>query len=205
MYPSLPLCRLLDKSELTSVIAHELVHFKGEDTRYSKEFMPIYRGASEALVQMFANTGKNLSSFVVLPAALILYYFLDAFTSAERQIGRQREFDADRVAVNATDSMLLASALLKIHAVGGLLGITVDYNNTAALDGKVLRNIGPIYEDIAVTRVFTNEAALRDLGQAHIPHPTDTHPPLTDRLEAIGWTTASAVDVVTNLLSRPPH
>ena len=196
MYLSLPLCRLLDKSEFTSVIAHELAHFKGEDTRYSKEFMPIYRGASEALVRMFANIGKNLRSFVVLPAALILYYFLNAFTTAERQIGRQREFDADRVAVNATDSMLLASALLKIHAVGGLWGITVDYMNTAASDGKVLRNIGPIYEDIAVTHVFTNEAALRDLGQVHTPHPTDTHPSLTDRLESIGWTTASAVDVV---------
>jgi Zn-dependent protease with chaperone function len=49
MYISAPLCRILTGEQLSGVIAHELGHFKGADTKFSLKFYPIYRGAFDSL------------------------------------------------------------------------------------------------------------------------------------------------------------
>jgi Zn-dependent protease with chaperone function len=49
MYLSVPLCRILTIEELSAVIAHELGHFRGEDTAFSLHFYPIYQGAIDSL------------------------------------------------------------------------------------------------------------------------------------------------------------
>ena len=41
LYLSLPLCRILSEVELRAIVGHELGHFKGDDTRYSRRFAPI--------------------------------------------------------------------------------------------------------------------------------------------------------------------
>ncbi|MDF5818220.1 M48 family metalloprotease [Pseudomonas aeruginosa] len=46
LYLSLPLLGLLDRAELSAVIAHELAHFAGRDAHYSLRFLPIYQGAA---------------------------------------------------------------------------------------------------------------------------------------------------------------
>jgi Zn-dependent protease with chaperone function len=196
MYLSLLMCRVLDRDELASVIGHELAHFKGEDTQYNERFMPIYRGASSALEQLTADIGTNLRSLVLLPAAFILGYFLQSFAVAEREIGRAREFEADHLAAKITDPILLAGALLKTHALNGLWDNIVEFMNATLRNGRVPANVGPLFEDIAFSSVLPDDATLRNLGSSHVPHPLDTHPPLEDRLRAIGWSVTSAVDIV---------
>ena len=70
---SVAACRVLDRDELTAVIGHELAHFKGEDTEYSRQFFPIYRGATESLGILQASaTGLALvplaAPLIILPA-----------------------------------------------------------------------------------------------------------------------------------------
>ncbi len=55
---SAPMMHVLNPDELKAIIAHELAHFTGYDTAYSKRFYPVYRGTSSALNDM-ANVGAS--------------------------------------------------------------------------------------------------------------------------------------------------
>jgi len=44
LYLSLPLMRVLSEEETSSIIGHELGHFSGSDTAYSRKFTPAYMG-----------------------------------------------------------------------------------------------------------------------------------------------------------------
>jgi Zn-dependent protease with chaperone function len=96
LYLSLPLARVLSQPELGAVLGHELGHFKGSDTKFSRWFYPIYRGTGQALtgLQEVAR-GGSARSFALLPAAFALSYFLDRFATAESRLGREREIAAD--------------------------------------------------------------------------------------------------------------
>ena len=52
MFLSLSLCRILSLDEMKAVLGHELAHYKGLDTRFSRRFYPIYRGATQGLVSV---------------------------------------------------------------------------------------------------------------------------------------------------------
>ena len=60
LYCSLPLCRILNKDELSAVIGHELGHFKELDTKFSQKFFPIYRGTASAIVSLQKKEAKEL-------------------------------------------------------------------------------------------------------------------------------------------------
>src|SRR5262249_3151010 len=47
-----PLLRILKLDELTAVVAHELAHFVGRDTLYSRRFAPIYAQLNHSLVRL---------------------------------------------------------------------------------------------------------------------------------------------------------
>src|SRR5262249_3948737 len=105
LYVSFSLCRILDLNEFRAVLAHELAHYKGLDTRFSREFYPIYRGAAQGIVNVrstFSGRGV-IGRLVLLPAIYTLSYFLRAFAESERRISRERELAADSAAANYTD------------------------------------------------------------------------------------------------------
>lgn len=52
LYLSLPLMRILSRDELAAVVGHELGHFRGEDTKFSLRFYPIYAGTTQALMAL---------------------------------------------------------------------------------------------------------------------------------------------------------
>jgi len=198
---SLPLARIFTVDELRAIIGHELGHFRGEDTAYSRQFVPIYRGATGALARLSSVRG-GARTLALLPAFAIIGMFLDAFDRAEKHHGRARELLADAAGAEATSARALASALVKTHAFAPFWGSVA---MSAQVDALNLRqgNAGPpgwrerynlsrLFEDLV--RSAATAERLRDIGQSRTSHPTDTHPPLAARLAALGLDVAAIED-----------
>ncbi|HEX2890935.1 M48 family metallopeptidase [Vineibacter terrae] len=186
VYVSLPLMRLLATQEFAAVIAHELGHFKGEDTVYSLRFVPIYKSLGHALHSLSGHEGA--SSFALIPAATLLGFFLERFAIAERGIGRQRELEADRAGASVAGEEPLASALIKVSTcaagwqfVRSAMADALDHGKTLTNASRFLR-----LHVAEVLQAADKSQLLSEIATSRLDHPTDTHPPLAERLKALG-------------------
>lgn len=199
LHCSLPLCRILTREELKAILAHELAHFHGEDTKFSEQFAPIYRSASEALASLQRTTSEGVWRMAKLPAIAVFTYFLHAFSAAERRFARERELAADATGAARTETRKMASALVKVHAFEGLWRQTIAAAAEALHAGRTPPNVSAAFAEAVSTK-----ATASDLQQAlsqTLTHPTDSHPPLSVRLTALG---VALEDVATATLAVPP-
>ena len=186
LFLSLPFCRLLMKKELASIVGHEMGHFVGKDTAFSRWFFPIYRGASDTTRTLFAHMGgeKNgLHTLALLPPFYTMMYFFSSFSRAESEISRERELAADRLGAMIGGSDAMASALVKVHAYSNIWPYTQKKMGEALGQGKQIINACLFFESIACTTPI--EVFSEGLGSSHTDHPTDSHPALSLRLSAL--------------------
>ena len=178
--------RLLSTGETTSIIGHEIAHFSGGDTMYSKRFAPAYRGLSEAIGKM--NVSVNSWRILSWPAKMMLSYILSAFSRSERRISREREIRADKFGAEAGSAEASARALLKVSVLGAIWNLEFDEMIGRVQRGRFSRNLSKNF--IARARYDIDHdkvAGLAALGlDSEIAHPTDTHPLTRDRIEALG-------------------
>ncbi|MCJ2084998.1 M48 family metalloprotease [Methylobacterium sp. E-005] len=178
LYLPAPYLGVLDRRELSAVIGHELAHFAGEDTAYSRRFTPIYAGLHRALAAL-GNAGPG--DLLTRPAAYVGHRSLGTFDAAVARWSRAREFEADRRGALVSGAPPAASALLRV----GVLGQVVSETLGSAFDAP---DVAP---DDLVASVLDGipAAGFPDPG-AHLDerqvHPTDTHPPDRQRIAALG-------------------
>ena len=200
MYISFPLCRILTSEEFASVIGHELGHYIGLDTHYSRKFYPIYRGTVASLAAIGRTTGRGARGLALLPAVSVLSFFLESFAVAERTIGRERELAADAVAARDSGTRVLAAALVKIHAFSACWHPALQAMADAMKEKKPDVNLSLIFAESASQSA--GRSALQGLDDQRLPHPTDSHPPLSVRLETLG---ISVADVAETALRTAPE
>jgi Zn-dependent protease with chaperone function len=179
--------RVLTESELAAVVGHEFGHFKGEDTAYSLRFVPIYSGLTRALQGLSRPQGTY--AIALLPARAALRFFIERFAAAERSIGRQREIEADRVGASVGGADALASALVKASTFGPLWELVGKTMTSALNEGKSLINASLYFSESIVTAVAPRVDAAKlssEIATSRLSHPTDTHPPLSERFAALG-------------------
>jgi Zn-dependent protease with chaperone function len=229
MYLSAPLCRILTTEELSAVIAHELGHFKGADTAFTLRFYPIYKGATDSL-QGVAETAIRIArstsyiplaafriigwigSLSLYPSLYMMGFFLECFAGAEKSVSREREIAADAVAAETAGTLSIATALVKIvgftsvwdQVVSGMKdGLLAGYLN---IDGErydarqFFANVSEVFALTVAAQAQPN--ALDGLDEKTIPHPTDSHPPLSIRLAALG---KQLSEIRSDALNLPPH
>ena len=185
MYLSLPLTRILSVDELRAIVGHELGHYHGRDTTWSRKFYPVYRGTSEALDRLAHDARGGLGSLILIPAVALLGFFLDRFATAERAISRERELAADHVGATLVGPVVTATALVKVHAFAGhwyrlQADLTASLAGGRAVPANASRVFAGLVADAAGPRV------LAGLADSRLAHPTDSHPPLAARLENLG-------------------
>lgn len=184
LYLSLPLMRILSRDELAAVIGHELGHFRGEDTKFSLKFYPIYAGTVQALVALESQKSQGASSLALLPGAAMLSMFLEEFAKAERTIGRQRELEADKAGASVASARAIATSLLKIGAFAPLWSSVRAAMVEAIEEGKAYTNASSFYAQIAASS--SKPELVDEVAMQATTHPTDTHPPTGQRVEALG-------------------
>jgi Zn-dependent protease with chaperone function len=186
MHISTSLARVLTMEELTAILGHELGHFKGQDTQFSRRFYPIYRAVGETASWLAESIHRLTGTIMLWPPYLLTMLFLDAFHSAIAEISRDREIAADREGANIAGLAAAGTALVKSHALDGAWEATERRMRQAMAYGQFTENLSITFSEVA--RGFARPQTLEGITDQQLPHPTDSHPPLYLRLEALGLT-----------------
>ncbi|MBE9604577.1 M48 family metalloprotease [Acetobacteraceae bacterium H6797] len=183
LYMPLPYLPLLREDEVATIIGHELAHFSGGDTEYSLRFLPIYAGVGRSLDAVaLAGMAKDGSiSPLTRPAFYLGAFVMEQFHHAVRHWSRLREFAADKAGADVTSTDAAGRALLRTGAVLSCIEETL---------GQAFRAPDRAPEDlVAATLQRAREQGLENPAR-HLEerqaHPTDTHPPTSQRLAALG-------------------
>lgn len=175
---------LLGKDETSAIISHELAHFAGEDTAYSERFLPVYNGFGHSLDAVAeAGRAKDGSlSFLASPALSLGYYVLERFHLTVQHWSRIREFEADAKSAHHTSKDIAGRALLRHGAASEVVDPTIaeTWTNPAAAPADLV--------PLIIERARQSEAPAADFAMDQaMPHPMDSHPPNSKRLEAFGF------------------
>jgi len=181
---STPLMCFLGIEELQAIIAHELAHFTGEDTVYSREFYPIYEVTINALHKMDEEEGILIEFLLYLPRIIIAEY-LCIFSGIERRISRKREFRADTIAADIISPEQMSSALVIAEVYGRLWPHAFEQIFVSLLqEGK-----RPANYLRAFANNFSTDPCLEKFAQEALTQGTgafDSHPTLKERLGKLG-------------------
>ncbi|MCA9664162.1 MAG: M48 family metallopeptidase [Myxococcales bacterium] len=178
LYVSLPLLAVLAREEADAVLAHEMAHFSGDDTLYSRKLSP--------LLDRYVRYLQALHGGVVtLPVFQFMLAYWTLFQLSLSRTARQRELRADRLASEQTSANAVARALLKIAAYCSFRD---------KVEGEILKDDAFAPELAVAHKIasgFTSYAKSPELDELFdqdphdFGHPFDTHPPLSTRVRAV--------------------
>lgn len=199
LYLPAPYLELLDTQEVAAIIGHELAHFSGKDTVYSQRFAPIYMGFWRSLIAVQSIEGGD---FVLYPAVLLGRHAFQQFDHAVNHWSRLREFEADRNGSHASSAVSAASALIRT----GLITAPLEHRLTVVAQQPAAESDpASAFDLVADTAELVRTHGWPDplpLLEDVQPHPTDTHPPTIQRIEALGL---KVDDGLLRLATRPPE
>jgi hypothetical protein len=177
LFVSLPLLKQMNGAEADAVMAHEMAHFRGNDAYYSNKIIPLLVRWGLYLQALYENP-------LTRPVFHFMYGFRVFFEWSLGEHCRQREFRADRIAMEATSSRDLAGALLRISAYSDFRGkvqAEIFQQERVLEAANISEQVDQGFHAHAMSF-----AAKPDLTSIETAHPFDTHPPLAQRLDAIG-------------------
>lgn len=177
LFVSLPLLKQLPIAEANCVMAHEMAHFSGHDTLYSHRISPLLMRYDNYLVALHG-------ALITIPVYCYVLCFRMLFELSLNKIRREREFRADRIAAEFTSPHDLARALFRITAYSKFRSsIETDlFKQEQVMEwANISERIQHGFSDYAAAFASNPEREL-----ATQPHPFDTHPPMIDRMQAVG-------------------
>lgn len=177
LYVSLALLKHLQASEADAVLAHEMAHFSGNDTLYTMKTVPLLVRYDRYLQALH----EDLFSF---PVFNLMLCFRGLFQLSLGKVSREREFRADRIAAQTTSPSSVAGALLRIVAYSKYRQAIEEklFDQEQVLEtANVSEQIEKGFQQFAAS--FLSDPGV---GELQTQHPFDTHPPLSQRLAAVG-------------------
>lgn len=179
LFVSLPLLRLLDRTEADAVLMHELAHFRGGDTASSAALGP-------KLVQYDFYSAMMQSAGVTFLVFYVLRLYRVIFEFALKRDSRTREFVADQVAAALVSGRGIIHALIKIGAYAryraeieqGLFAEREQHDAQIGIADRVAAGLVP----------YAKSGQFLDAMQvAGVPHPFDSHPALSERMRNVDY------------------
>jgi Zn-dependent protease with chaperone function len=177
LFVSFSLLKFLEQDEANAILAHELAHFSGDDTAYTKKMTPALAGYSRYLGALWS--GGPLSR----PLFHFMRLFWVLFQLSLSRMSRQREYRADALSAKITSPAHAGRALLKVVAyasyrrqVEQALFAQNEQHQELGIAGRVATGFGSY---------ATSSRLIGDLSSASYPHPLDDHPRLEARLAAV--------------------
>ncbi len=182
LYLSATMLPMLSRGETEAVVAHELAHFTGEDTQFSQHFLPLFASMSRTMAAVTSRQRtRHGREAVWQPASVLAGHVLGSFGNTVSHWSRLREFEADQAALHAGRGRDAATALIRTGIGSGLTQGALDdmFEHPARATRDV---VGAVLERAAAIGFQSPAQHLEDRQ----PHPTDTHPPTRQRIEALG-------------------
>ena len=183
LYLSLPMLKVLGVEEADAVLGHELAHFSGQDTLWSRKISP--------LTGKFALYLQVLSNGLSMIIAHFMHFFWKLYGLSIRRLSRAREFRADQIGAELVSKDAMKRALVK----------TTCYCEcrTWTEMAAVKRSRVDQYLNLSQQLEQGYPAFLSSLAQSdrviaeRVPHPFDTHPTLSNRLAQLGFDVRAAI------------
>jgi len=188
LFLSLPLMKLFTREEFDAVVGHELGHFKANDTNYTTKFAPVYMNLGQSLINL-SNTSGSITALAKLPAIYVLSAMYEAFETNIAAISRIREFEADKVGCEASSKEGLVYSLAKVVTYSKLWNQTILDNVKRLNNGKITANLSEVFRESSTYNIGRKDIdeIIKEVLPSIVQHPTDSHPPLADRYENIGF------------------
>lgn len=180
--------------ESRAVIAHEIAHFSGNDTLFSKKISPMLNRCD-----IYLNILSE--SLTTLPIFYFLLCFRSLFELSLCKISRQREARADKLAAELVGADHLVNALVKLVLYSNYrLSIEhgLYFSDKKLDDIKIFEKITAGFQDY----LCHQENNLAFLEQ-ETEHPFDTHPSISKRMEALGITASESM--IEHAMQQPEH
>ena len=196
LYISIPYLRILTIKELEGIIGHELGHFEGDDTIYAMKFAPIFRRLNQHFLELdeeFEDQKKELKSDpILIKLAIYPFIFLfNEFSRKEERISKEQELKADKFGADASESSdVFITALSKLY-IYDLVWEDTKNKFKEIVREKIKKKIKNLsLEFVRTARLLLEKdklkVYLKNLQFYEQLHPSDTHPPLEDRMKNLG-------------------
>jgi Zn-dependent protease with chaperone function len=202
LFCSLPLARILETDELLAIVGHELGHFRGEDTMFSKRFYPIYRGTWASLFELSVAGRAAFLGVSLWPAIAVFSFFLERFALAENAHSRERELLADAAGASVTSASCMGTALVKLHAFAAIWSGVRDAAVSTMRNGRMFVNTSDIFAMAVASHA--KPSSFEGIADRHTSHPTDSHPTLAVRLAALGVTVDEVAEAAMRIAPAAP-
>lgn len=188
----LPLLRVLDVSELRAVIAHEMGHFFGGDTRLSPWIYKTRAAVLRTVISLAQAADQTAAIHAALhypfrAAVLPFRWFGVAFMRVTQAISRAQELSADRVSARVAGVGPAIAGLQRAHAGASaheayLVGLLAPL-----VDEGVLPPVGPGFSRFLEAEAMTTlqRALIAIEMSTGSSDPYDSHPPLRERIAAL--------------------
>ena len=196
LYISIPFLRVLTTKELEGIIGHELGHFQGGDTIYGLKFAPIFRRLNQHFLELDEEFEKQRKEFntdpILIKIVIFPFIFLfNEFSRKREKISKVQELKADKYGADASESSkVFITALSKIY-IYGLVWNDTKANFEEIVRDKIKNNIKNLsLEFVRDARQLLEKDKLKiylqNMQFFEQLHPSDTHPPLEDRMKNLG-------------------
>jgi Zn-dependent protease with chaperone function len=200
LYLSTCFLRTLDEQQLSALIGHELAHFREGDLAFTLKFAPSFRGLARTVesvaLEVKPTERPGLWSMARLPASLLVQGVAFVLTRAVNRIRRTRELEADQIASSVSSPDAFASALVKVSLLSSSWKFFRTDNAKYLASGRARANLSTRYLRVIAAALSTvDRVELREtLLKSRLTHPTDTHPILAERIQALGVEAAAVSD-----------
>lgn len=183
LFLSLPMLKIFAVDEADAVLGHELAHFSGQDTLWSRKISPL-TGKFVAYLQILSN---GLSLII----AHFMHFFWKLYSLSIQKLSRAREFRADKVGAELVSADAMKRALVKTTSY-------CEYRNKTELDAvqesRVDPNLNlPLQIEQGYPAFLSQLAQNERMIDERVPHPFDTHPSLNSRLTELGFDARTAI------------
>lgn len=182
LHLALPLMALLDRHETEAILAHELGHFSGADTEYTLRFSPIFAGIRRTLdtLDQAGSMRLRLVNLLMWPAYELGAVCMESFHAAVMHWSRIREFEADAIGAAIAGTQPSVTALVRSIAADGPI---------ETVHASIKRDPAMAPADLMVeVRAIASRDGLADPTdhlEVRQAHPTDSHPPTSERILAM--------------------
>ena len=195
LYMSIPLIRQLDAQEADVIFGHELAHFKGGDTKHGAAV-----GLEILRFDFYLRALRHQSASFLSLGLLELYRVI--FELALKRESRDREFVADKEASGVTSPEMFGRALAKVVAYS---------RYRAHIEQELFDGMKSLEGDLSIAQAVDagfvshaqSDAFLDELKEAKQAHPFDSHPALSDRLQAVGLPRGFEGSIMKALVGAP--
>ncbi|MEU6226982.1 M48 family metallopeptidase [Streptomyces sp. NPDC047042] len=182
LYLGVPLMQGLTEAQLRAVIAHELGHYAGSDTRLAALTL---RGRVQ-LQRTIANFEERAGiTYRVL--ARVYTAYAELYLRTTLADSRRQEYAADASAARIAGRDATASALREIPVLDGAFGFYVRSYATLGTDAALLPPRGEVFGGFGrmLSARQLELAGLRSELPTEPTSPYDSHPPVADRVRRV--------------------